>query len=181
MEMGRSRQTWPVIAALVVGGGCALWAATMGVGADKVVSRLVAVFPETGSVAVVYSDPGTEAYVVKAEAECKSREIKFAKYRIESYEEIPATVRFLFGKIDTLWIMDDPIISQTDTLNYILLNSVQQRWKTVVQSEEWVKRGGLFCLSESGESVINKGILDFLGLSVPEGSGPVKYIGEKKK
>jgi ABC-type uncharacterized transport system substrate-binding protein len=158
-----------------------VWSATLEPGADKVLSSFHEVFPSTKSVAIIYSDKASEGYVKKAEAAAKDLKLEFKAVKIESFKDIPPSTRSLFGKIDTLWLVDDAIISQTDALNYLLLNSAQQQWKTIVLQEEWLRRGGLFHLTTEGETVINKRLLELLKLSLPEGRKKIRYYGEKDK
>jgi len=157
------------------------WSASIGVEPGKVLTRFQRIFPSAKSVAIIYSDPGSETYVLKAEAAAKKQGLNFTAVRIKAFEDIPPSIRSLFNKIDALWLVDDPLISQPNALNYLLLNAVQQRWKTIVLQEDWVRRGGLFYLTEGGEAVINRGIMKCLGLEVPEDAGLIRYIGEEKK
>ncbi|GEM_PF-6722397 len=156
-------------------------AASLEPDAENVLAGFHAIFPSAKSLAIIYSDTGSEAYVLKAETEAKKRNLAFKAVKIESFKDIPPSTRSLFGKIDTLWLVDDPMISQPDALNYLLLNSVQQQWKTIVLKDDWVRRGGLFHLTRGGEVVINKRILQFLKLTVPETKLKIRYYGEKEK
>jgi hypothetical protein len=169
------------IAGVIIFFAASGWSASLEPDPEKVMAGFNAVFPSARSVAIIYSDPGSEAYVGKAGAAAKKQDIAFKAVKIKSFKDIPPSVRSLFGKIDTLWLVDDPMISQPDALNYLLLNAVQQQWKTIVLKEDWVRKGGLFHLTGEGETVINKRILEFLKLTVPEGKVKIRYYGEKEK
>lgn len=141
-------------------------------------ARLHQLFPAVRTVALLYTDPGSEAAAQQAQAEAAKLGLTLTPVRIAKFEAIPPTVRSLFGKIDALWLADDPMLVQPDALNYTLLNAAQQRWITVVPREEALRRGGLLYLEPDGAAVVNAGVLKLLKLTLPENAGPVRFFGE---
>lgn len=138
------------------------------------------VFSGVQKVGVIYSDASVEDDLKALEAQARELKLDVIKVRVSSIKDVPQSARNLIGLIDTLFIVDDPLINIPDAFNYIMLTAMQNRCKTIVPRRELLAKGGLFHSGEDGEIFVNQRIMKFMKLSPREGAPEIKYYGESK-
>ena len=67
----------------------------------------------------------------------------------ESEKDIPSKLRTILDKVDALWMLDDSYINSKETLEFIILKSLENNLPFMAISKEFVKEGALISLSPS--------------------------------
>ncbi len=79
----------------------------------------------------------------------EKRGIKIIPIEFESEKEIPRKLRPALGKIDALWMLDDAFIHSKESLEFVILNTLERDLPFMAISEVFVKEGALVSLSPS--------------------------------
>ncbi len=132
-------------------------------------------FPDVKNIGVIYSKAENEATIGELEDIAKSKNVGVIKFRSPTIKEFPKATRDLKDKVDTIWVIDDPIYSIHEAWSYFVFFTMRNRIKTVVSTEQALKECGLFYYTAEKEIVVNKKILGVLGLSVSSDAGPITY------
>lgn len=142
------------------------------------VAAYVSVFPDTKSIGIVYSDKSLEGRIDLIKKDAEEKKIKVIISHAPTIKEFPQALRDLKDKADTIWVLDDPLYSVADAWKYFILFTLRAQIKTVVPNEKSLSQGGLFFYTEEKEALINKRVLDIMGLKVESEGVPIKYYGE---
>jgi len=67
----------------------------------------------------------------------------------ESEKDIPGKLRTILDKVDALWMLDDSYINSKETLEFVILKSLENNLPLMAISKEFVKEGALISLSPS--------------------------------
>ena len=67
----------------------------------------------------------------------------------ESEKDIPSKLRTILDKVDALWMLDDSYIDSKETLEFVILKSIENNLPFMAISREFVKEGALVSLSPS--------------------------------
>lgn len=143
---------------------------------SDVLEAYLRVFPDVKGIGIIYSDAQKEKAIHKLEKIATAKKIKVIKARVPSVKEFPQALRDMKGRVDTFWVLDDPLFSLKEAWYYFVLFSLRNHIKTVVFTEKALASGGLFYYTDKKEVMINKKILEVLGLKVSEKAGPVRYF-----
>jgi ABC-type uncharacterized transport system substrate-binding protein len=137
------------------------------------------IFPDTRSIGVIYSEDKHEQTVGIIREHAAKKKIEVKSLKVSSIKEFSEALNNLKGAVDTIWVLDDSLYSNMEVWKYFVMFTMRHRLKTIVHSEKALSLGGLFYCPDTSEVIINKRVLDLLGVKVKEGAGPVKYYGEK--
>ncbi len=142
---------------------------------DKTLESYLKVFPGVRSIGVIYSQTSLEPTIRQLESGAKTKNIKVVKVLSPTVKEFPAAVTALKNQVDTLWVLDDPLYSVQDVWAFFLFFTIRNQIKTIVSTEKALKEGGFFYFSEGREVILNKRMLDILGIKVSSLAGAVKF------
>lgn len=67
----------------------------------------------------------------------------------ESEKDVPGKLRTILDKVDALWMLDDSYINSKETLEFVILKSLENNLPFMAISKEFVKEGALISLSPS--------------------------------
>ena len=148
---------------------------------SEVLVAYLQAFPEVKSIGIIYSQPDMEDTIQKLTESAETKKVNVIKIRAPSIKEFPQALRDMKDKVDTFWVLDDPLYSMKEAWTYFIMFSLRNGIKTVVFSEKVLADGGLFFYTEKKEIMVNKRILDVNGFKVSEKAGPVKYFGESSQ
>ena len=84
---------------------------------------------------------------VKSLAKIYGKEIVPVEF--ESEKEIPRKLRAVLDKVDALWMLDDSFIHSKETLEFVILSSLENDLPFMANSEVFVREGALVSLSPS--------------------------------
>lgn len=124
---------------------------------------------------MIYSENSLDKSIRELETAAKARNIKVVKILSPSMKEFPGAVKQIKDQVDTIWVLDDPLYSVQDVWSFFIFFTIREKIKTVVSTEKGIKDCGLFYFSDTKEAVVNKRMLDILGLKVALDAGEVKY------
>jgi hypothetical protein len=142
-----------------------------------VLEAFLKAFPDSRTIGVLYSEPQFEGAITELKAKAQERGIEVMPVKIGSIKEFPDQLQNMKGKADTLWVVDDPLYSLQEVWNFFIMFTLRNKIKTVVFTERALQYGGLFYFSPAQESMINKRILEAMGLTVSPEAGTVLYHG----
>lgn len=143
----------------------------------EVLDLYLKVFPDTKSIGVIYSEEKNEQSVRALEERGRELGIEVKSFKVSSIKEFSKALSYFKGLVDTIWVPDDGIYQSMEVWKYFVMFTMRHRIRSIVHSEKSLAMGGLFFSPEENEILINKRVLDMLGLEVPDGV-PVKYHGE---
>jgi ABC-type uncharacterized transport system substrate-binding protein len=147
---------------------------------EQVLTNFCKVFEGVEKIGIIYSDPSLEKSFKALDAEAEKLKVTLIRKKVSSVKEVPETTRSLVKKVDTLWVVNDPIIKIPDAFNFLMLTAMQNRCKTIVPSRELLAKGGLFYSGGKDEIVVNSRIMKFMKVTLKEGSPKVIFFGEKE-
>ena len=166
-----------IVIVVLIGIFCSLLARAQSPSESEVLEAYLRVFPEVKAIGIVYSQADKEEGIQKLEELAKAKKVKVIKVRVPSLEGFPQALREMKEKVDTFWVLDDPLFSLKEAWSYFVMFTVRNGIKTVVFSEKSLASGGLFFYAENKEVLINKRILEVNGFKVSEKAGSIKYYG----
>jgi putative ABC transport system substrate-binding protein len=75
--------------------------------------------------------------------------VEIVPAEFESEKDIPSKLRTILDKVDALWMLDDSYINSKETLEFVILKSLENNLPFMAISKEFVKEGALISLSPS--------------------------------
>lgn len=99
------------------------------------------------SVGVIYNPKETGVIVNNAVEIAKRMNINMITKAISSEQEVPNALKYLSDKIDFLWSVADVTVFGSQSIQYIILNTLKMRIPFMGLSSSFVKAGALMTLS----------------------------------
>jgi putative ABC transport system substrate-binding protein len=109
-------------------------------------SAMAEVFPRTKRIGLVYDPRFMGAYVADAEKAARTMGISLVTRRVDSASAIPAALEDLRGKIDVLWMLPDPTVVATGTVELLLQYSFRTNVPVFSFSRKYVEMGAVASL-----------------------------------
>jgi putative tryptophan/tyrosine transport system substrate-binding protein len=120
-------------------------------------------FPEMKSIGLLY-DPSRSGFIAeKAIAVCKKEGINVISKEIHSPRETPAAINEMKGRVDGFWMLPDPGVYTSETIEYLFLFSIGNRVPILTFSEMYLESGALISIgvdpfdmgSQAGEMALD--------------------------
>ncbi len=100
------------------------------------------IIPEIKKIGVLYSNL-TEQTILKAVEDCWLLGLELVAVKVNRPEEVPEGIKKLAGRTDGLWLIPDGIVVNQDSLQYILLLTLENKIPFMVYNKNFVKAGAL--------------------------------------
>lgn len=120
--------------------------------AQEQVQILRRIYPGLRRLGVVYNPSNSGFEVNWMEEAAKEAGISLLKFRVDVDQDIERALTSLTGKIDMLWIPDDPMILRVENLREILRFSLRDNTPLYTFSPVHVNAGAALSLSPSGRA-----------------------------
>ncbi len=120
---------------------------TMFFSPENYLDAMLDVFPSARRIGVVYDPKNTEAFLKEAEQTARSRRIELVVKKASRPGEVPSLIDGMKDEIDLLWMLPDMTVINSETINYMLLFSFQNRVPVFTFSKKYVEMGALASLN----------------------------------
>ncbi len=122
-----------------------------GVGMDippeKYLSELHKVFPKVKRIGLIYDPKKKSSYVKKALDTAQSTGITIVAKQVNKTQEFFLAITEMAGNIDLFWMLPDSTVITEETVEFLLLFSIEYRVPVVSFAEKYVDMGALMSLS----------------------------------
>ena len=119
---------------------------SMNIAPERQLSQLRQFLPHVGKICVLF-DPGKSGeFVTRAHGAASSMELNLLTKGVHSPREAVAAVYGMKGKIDALWLLPDTTVISPETIDLLLLSSIQNRIPVFTFSEKYAEKGALLSL-----------------------------------
>ena len=119
---------------------------TMKIPQEKQLITLLKALPDTKNIGLLYDPDRTGHFVKKAQAAAKKIGIKLIAKEIHSSRDVPSLVMNMKGKIDLFWMLPDLTVVTPETVEFLLLFSLENRVPLLTFSEKYVALGALMSI-----------------------------------
>ena len=139
---------------------------------EKQLSSLRKVLPRLKKVGLVYNPKNTGYLVARAYQAAARIGVDLTALRANRPEDFPELLRSMKGNVDAYWMLPDSMVITPESVEYLILFSMQNRMPILTFSEKYLKMGAFMSLEintfklgkQAGEMAV--GILG--GLAVKE-------------
>jgi len=100
------------------------------------------VIPGMKRIGVLYSSL-TEQKILKAVEDCWSLGLELVAVKLNRAGDVPEGIKKLAGSVDGLWLIPDSVVVNQDSLQYILLLTLENKIPFMVYNKNFVKAGAL--------------------------------------
>jgi len=119
----------------------------------ETLSQIRNLFPDARKIGVLYDPRKNRRTLKQTENLGKTMGFSLIKQKVTSEMDLPNAIRSILVKADLLWIIPDSTILTSDAIDYILMNSFEDRIPIVTFSEDLVKKGALVAFSPDYVSI----------------------------
>ena len=119
---------------------------TMKIPQEKQLITLLKALPDIKNIGLLYDPDRTGHFVKKAQAAAKKIGIKLIAKEIHSSRDVPSLVMNMKGKIDLFWMLPDLTVVTPETVEFLLLFSLENRVPLLTFSEKYVALGALMSI-----------------------------------
>ncbi|MFH0814217.1 MAG: ABC transporter substrate binding protein [Pseudomonadota bacterium] len=116
---------------------------SMNISQERQLSTLLEVLPETKSVGLLYNPDRTEEFVNSAKEAARKNGITLVTEKIHSSREVLYSIKKLKGKIEVFWMIPDITVLTPETVELLLLFSLENNLPILAFSEKHVELGAL--------------------------------------
>lgn len=121
--------------------------ASMDILPETYLSYMKRLFPKARRVGIIYSRPNTGQFVNEALAISNSIGFEIIVREVSTPARVPVVIEGMKGKIDIFWMLPDPEVITSETIDSILLFSFQNNVPVFSFANKYVKMGAVASLS----------------------------------
>ena len=119
---------------------------TMNIPQERQLLIISKTLPHIRKVGLVY-DPAKMGYLVKwAQKTAATIGIELIANEVHSARDVPSSIKDLEGKIDAFWMIPDTTVITPETLEFLLLFSLENKIPILTFSEKYVELGALISI-----------------------------------
>ena len=155
LALTKSRTSYPIVFCMVMDPTvCNLEASnatgvSLAISPEEQMDILTSLGPKIKRVGVLLRKQPSQDLLKTVTKLTKEQGIKIIPVEFESEKEIPRKLRPALDKIDAIWMLDDAFIHSKETLQFVILNTLERNLPFMAISEVFVKEGALLSLSPS--------------------------------
>ncbi|MEC4676679.1 MAG: ABC transporter substrate binding protein [Nitrospirota bacterium] len=120
---------------------------SMYISPGKYLDTMLELFPEVKRVGLVYDPKHTGVFVKEALKVAGARGIELVIKKADEARDVPLLIDSMKGGIDLFWMLPDTTVVNSETVNYMLLFSFQNRVPIFTFSKKYLVMGALASLS----------------------------------
>ena len=114
---------------------------SMNISPEKQLKALIEAVPHTKCIGLVY-DPNRTTYLVKeAQHAAATMGVKLLTKKAHSSKEVPSLIMDMKGKIDAFWMVPDITVIAPDTVEFLILFSMENNIPLLTFSEKYLELG----------------------------------------
>jgi len=120
---------------------------SMSLSPEKYLDTMLAVFPDAKRIGVVYDPKNMDAFIMEASQLAQSKDITLVLKKASSPGSVPSLIDRMKEKIDILWMLPDTTVINSETINYMLLFSFQNKVPLFTFSKKYLEMGAVAALT----------------------------------
>ncbi|MFO0699784.1 MAG: ABC transporter substrate-binding protein [Nitrospira sp.] len=109
-------------------------------------TALRTVLPDRRRIGVLYDDAQSGDFIRDAQRIAKQVGFELMPVAVRSQEDLPAAIRTLFPKIDTLWLLQDQTVISESSIPFLLESTIDAKIPLFTFSSTLVRQGALGAL-----------------------------------
>jgi len=114
---------------------------SMNISPEKQLRALLEALPQTKQIGLVY-DPNRTAYLVKdAQHAARKMDVTLLAKTASGSKEVPSLIADMKGKIDAFWMVPDITVMTPDTVEFLILFSMENNTPLLAFSEKYLELG----------------------------------------
>ncbi len=115
--------------------------------AEQQLDALTRTIPQIKSVGLLFNPDRTGQFVKEAEDFARRRNITLVALPVKTAKEVPGQLAKLRGDIDCYWMLPDRTVVTPQTVDHILLFSLENRIPILTFSEKYLELGAMLAVS----------------------------------
>ncbi len=119
---------------------------SMDISPEVYIATMKKVFPTAKRIGLLYDPRQTAAFVQEAQKASRTADIELIIKQTRDPREIPGLMDEMRGKIDVLWMVPDPTVITTETVDYLIRFSFQYNIPIFSFSKKYVEMGAVASL-----------------------------------
>ncbi|MDY7031239.1 MAG: ABC transporter substrate binding protein [Thermodesulfobacteriota bacterium] len=119
---------------------------SMNIPQRKQLLTLLKLLPHIKSIGLIYNPKNTGHLAERAKDAAKKAGVSLMATEIHSPKEVPSALQKMKGRIDTFWMLPDYSVITKETLEFLLLFSIESRIPILTFSEKYVELGALISI-----------------------------------
>jgi putative ABC transport system substrate-binding protein len=120
---------------------------SMDVSPETYVTTMGKLFPEAKRIGLLYDPRHTGLFVKKAIEAAHDRGFEIISKTVRNSSDVPALIDGMRDRIDIFWMLPDLTVVNSETLNYMLLFSFQNKVPIFTFSRKYIEMGALAALN----------------------------------
>ena len=116
---------------------------SMDIPQEKQLRTLLDALPRTKTVGLLYAQEKTGRLAEKAREAARKIGIKLLAKEVHSTRDVPQSIQDMKGKIDVFWMLPDLTVITPETIEFVLLFSLENKIPVLAFSEKYVELGAL--------------------------------------
>lgn len=114
---------------------------------EKQLAGLVAAIPGINRLGLIHDPERTAGLVKQIRAAAGKKGIRLIVEETQNARRVPVLLDGMVGKIDAFWMLPDHTVTTPQTVEYMLLYSLEHRIPILTFSEKYVKRGATIAVT----------------------------------
>lgn len=110
---------------------------------EKQLFLLQRALPAVKRIGVIFDSSKTGAFLKKARLSIGGDRVELIAREVNNPKDVPAQLQSMKGSIDLIWMLPDTTVVTSETIEYFLLFSLENRIPILSFSEKYVERGAL--------------------------------------
>lgn len=119
---------------------------SMNIPEDEQLGALLNVLPNTRRIGLLYDPTRTGQVVKRAEEFARASDLSVIAKEIHSPREAPSLIMEMKGKIDVFWMLPDVTVLTPETVEFLLLFSLENKIPLLTFSEKYVELGAFMSI-----------------------------------
>lgn len=120
---------------------------SMNIPQEKQLLSLLDVIPKTKIIGLLYDKDRTGRLAEKAQEAAGKIGIKLVTKEVHNSKNVPQLIQDMKGKIDVFWMLPDLTVITPETVEFMLLFSLENKIPILAFSEKYVEMGALISIS----------------------------------
>lgn len=120
---------------------------SMDISPETCITTIIEIFPEAKRIGLLYDPQYTGLFVKKAIDVARQKGVGIISKIVLNSSDAPALIDEMQGKIDIFWMLPDLTVVNSETLNYMLLFSFENKVPIFTFSRKYVEMGALAALN----------------------------------
>jgi len=114
---------------------------SMNISPEKQLTALLEALPQTKRIGIVYDPSRTAYFVSDAQYAARKMGVTLLAKKAESPKEVPSLIMDMKGKIDAFWMLPDITVVTSDTVEFLILFSMENNIPLLTFSEKYLELG----------------------------------------